>query len=245
MITLSHVTILLDEQPIVQDVSLTIEQGTIHAIMGPNGSGKSTLASTIMGHPAYKVVGGTITFNGEDLLALPVEKRARLGIFLASQQPPAVPGVEVFTFLREAHRMLTQEDLSLGDFKNKVYEAFDRVQLDHSFVYRNVHEGFSGGEKKRFEIAQLLLFKPRLALLDEIDSGLDIDALKLVGELLLEEKKRNPGLTLIVITHYRRLLEFLPPDAVHILAKGKIRLSGSSDLAYELEDKGYDVLLSD
>ena len=141
--------------------------------------------------------------------------------------------------------MLTGEDLLFGEFKERVYRAFDRVKLDHSFIYRKVNEGFSGGERKRFEIAQLLLFKPRFAILDEIDSGLDVDALKLIGELLVEERENNRDLSLLVITNYRRLLEFLPADYIHILEKGKIRLTGSNDLAQDLEKKGYDVLLSD
>ena len=242
MLSLSRVTILLEERPIIQDLSLTIEPGTLHALMGPNGSGKSTLAATIMGYPQYKAL-GSLQFEGEDLLTLPLEKRARKGIFLASQQPPAVPGVPVFTFLKEAHRMLTQEEVSVSVFKEMVYEAFDRVNLDHSFVYRHLHEGFSGGEKKRFELAQLLLFKPKLALLAELDSGLDIDGLALMGKVLQEERERRPELSLLVITHYRRLLEVLPPDYVHLLAKGKLCISGDRSLVEELEQKGYDELL--
>lgn len=240
MLYISKLCVSLDDRPILEDVSLAVKAGTTHAIMGPNGSGKSTLAATLMGYPHYQVLSGSIRFNGEDLLALPIEKRARAGLFLACQQSPSIPGVPVFTFLKEAHRMLTGEEVSVAAFKERVYAAFDAVRLDHSFVYRFLNEGFSGGEKKRFEIAQLLLFKPRLALLDEIDSGLDVDALNLITQVLVEEKKRNPLLTLVIITHYNRMLPALEPDAVHILSHGKIRASQGKELAHMIEERGYD-----
>ncbi len=242
MLNLSHVTVTLDNKPLLEDISLSVDAGSLHALMGPNGSGKSTLAGVLMGHPHYEVIQGSITFNGEDLLALPTEKRARSGLFLATQQPPAIPGVTVFTFLKEAHRMLTQQELSVHAFKERVYDAFDAVKLDHSFVYRSVHENFSGGEKKRFEIVQLLLFKPKLAILDEIDSGLDIDALAHITTVLNKER-RERSLTLLIITHYNRLLHALQPDYVHLLAKGKIWASGTRELAFSIEEKGYDGLL--
>ncbi len=240
MLYISNLCVSLEETLILKDVSLAFEAGTIHAVMGPNGSGKSTLAATLMGYPQYQVLSGSVQFNGEDLLAVPIEKRARSGLFLASQHTPCIPGVPVFTFLKEAHRMLTGEEVSVAAFKDRVYAAFDAVHLDHSFVYRFLNEGFSGGEKKRFEIAQLLLFKPRLAVLDEIDSGLDIDALNLITQVLLEEKKRNPLLTLVIITHYNRMLQALEPDQVHILARGKIRVSQGKELAHMIEERGYD-----
>ncbi len=240
MLRLSQVTILLEQKPIVENLSLTIEPGTVHALMGPNGSGKSTLALTLMGHPRYEVVSGSITFNGEDLLALPVEKRARTGLFLACQYPPAIPGVQVLIFLKESHRMLTCQDISVAAFKELVAAAFDAVKLDHSFMYRYVHEGFSGGEKKRFEIAQLILFKPRLAILDEIDSGLDVDALVTIARVLNDLKIQNPALSLLIITHYNRVLEYIQPNQVHILSKGKLWLSGDKELAQSIERRGYD-----
>ncbi len=240
MLRLSQLTILLEQKPIVENLSLTIESGTVHALMGPNGSGKSTLALTLMGHPRYEVVSGSITFNGEDLLALPVEKRARAGLFLACQYPPAIPGVQVLIFLKESYRMLTGQDISVAAFKELVAAAFDAVKLDHSFMYRYVHEGFSGGEKKRFEIAQLILFKPRLAILDEIDSGLDVDALVTIARVLNDLKIQNPALSLLIITHYNRVLEYIQPNQVHILSKGKLWLSGDKELAQSIERRGYD-----
>ncbi len=239
MLQISNLTVTLEDKPILKNLSLTIQPGTIHALMGPNGSGKSTLASTLLGYPQFEVVEGSITFNDEDLLALPMEKRARLGLFLACQQPPAVPGVQVFTFLKEAHRMLTGEEVSVGEFKERVYKAFDDVKLDHSFVYRNVHEGFSGGEKKRFEIAQLLLFKPKLAILDEIDSGLDVDALRNLTEVL----KGCSGMSFLVITHYKRILEYIKPDKVHVLSNGTIWASDDHTLADRVDERGYDGLV--
>ncbi len=243
MLQISNLTVTLEDQPILKNLSLTIEPGTIHALMGPNGSGKSTLASTLLGYPQFEVIEGSISFNNQDLLALPTEKRARLGIFLASQHPPAVPGVQVFTFLKEAHRMLTGEEVSVGDFKKRVYEVFDQVKLDHSFVYRNVHEGFSGGEKKRFEIAQLLLFKPKLVILDEIDSGLDVDALRNLAEVLKECLVNNKDTSFLVITHYKRILEYFKPDKVHVLYNGSIHASDDHTLADRVDERGYDGLV--
>lgn len=240
MLKLNHVTIALQEKPICKDISLSIEPGSVHAIMGPNGSGKSTLAQTLMGSPAYEVINGTILFNNEDLLPLPPEKRARAGLFLAYQQPPAVPGVQVLTFLKEAHRMLTNQELSVSEFKQQAYAACDAVFLDHSFLYRTVNDGFSGGERKRFEILQMILFKPRLAILDEIDSGLDIDSLMQITRVLNEERTKN-NLALLIITHYNRILQYCEPDYVHILSQGKIWQTGDSSLAHRIERDGYEA----
>ncbi len=239
MLKLEHVTIALQDKPVCKDISLEIKAGEIHALMGPNGSGKSTLAQTLMGSPAYEVVKGAISFKGEDLVALPPEKRARAGLFLAYQQPPAVPGVQVLTFLKEAHRMLTREELSVGEFKEKAYEACDLVGLDHAFLYRAVNDGFSGGERKRFEILQMVLFKPTLAILDEIDSGLDVDALVQITKVLHEQRK-NQNLALLIITHYNRIFNYIEPDYVHILSQGKIWETGNKSLAYKIEQEGYE-----
>ncbi len=241
MLTLSTITVLREEKPILKDVSLEIAPGSVHALMGPNGSGKSTLAATIMGDPGYEVIQGSIMFNGQNLLALPPEQRARAGIFLAYQQPPAIPGVQVFTFLKEAHRMLTQQELSVTAFKELVYAAFDAVHLDHSFVYRNLNEGFSGGEKKRLEAAQVLLFKPRFAILDEIDSGLDIDARAQIAQAL-NKVRLDTGMALLIITHYNRMIEFMQPEYVHIMAGGKILVTGGYDIVQRIEAEGYDGL---
>ncbi len=243
MLKISNLTVTLEDQPILKNLSLTIKPGSIHALMGPNGSGKSTLASTLLGYPMFNVADGSLTFNKQNLLALPTEKRARLGIFLACQQPPAVPGVPVFTFLKEAHRMLTGEQVSVDEFKQRVYKAFDNVKLDHSFVYRNVHEGFSGGEKKRFEIAQVLLFKPKLVILDEIDSGLDVDALRNLAEVLKGCLKDNKDMSFLVITHYKRILEHFKPDRVHVLYNGSIWASDDHTLADRVDERGYDGLV--
>ena len=239
MLQISNLTVTLEDTKILKNLSLTIQSGAIHALMGPNGSGKSTLAATLMGYPQFEVASGSMVFNGQELKDLPMEKRARLGLFLACQQPPAVPGVQVFTFLKEAHRMLTGEEVSVTDFKQRVYEAFDAVKLDHSFVYRNVNEGFSGGEKKRFEIAQLLLFKPKLAILDEIDSGLDVDALRNLTEVL----NASSGMSFLVITHYKRILEYIKPDQVHVLSQGTILASDDHTLADRVDERGYDGLI--
>ena len=241
MLTFSQVTITLGDKPIIKNLSLSCNAGSIHALMGPNGSGKSTLALTVMGYPQYQVVEGTISFDSHNVCELPTEQRARLGLFLVCQQPPAVPGVPALTFLKEAHRMLTGLDVSLADFKQLAYEAFDAVHLDHSFLYRPVHEGFSGGEKKRFEIAQLLLFKPKFALLDEIDSGLDVDALRLLSEIIMKES-RDRGMGLLIITHYKRLLEYVRPDFVHVLSQGTLWASSDHTLADTIDAQGYDGL---
>lgn len=241
MLQISKLSVVFNEQPIIKDISFTIEQGSVHALMGPNGSGKSTLASAILGYPSYEVISGSLFFLNRNLLDVPTEQRARLGLFLVSQQSPAIPGVQVFTFLKEAHRMLTGQLLAVSDFKELVYGAFDKVKLDHSFVYRNVNEGFSGGEKKKFEIVQLLLFKPTLAILDEIDSGLDIDALYNLASLLASERKER-SLSLLIITHYPKIFEYIEPEYVHVLSKGSLVASDDVSLAHEIFKKGYDGL---
>jgi Fe-S cluster assembly ATP-binding protein len=241
MLTITGLTVCFQDRPVIKNLSLTIAPGTTHALMGANGSGKSTLASALMGFPQYEIISGSCSFEGEELCGVSSEQRARAGLFLAPQQPPAIPGVQVFTFLKEAHRMLTKEDISVPAFKDLVYEAFDKVKLDHSFVYRNVHEGFSGGEKKRFEIAQMLLFKPRVAILDEIDSGLDVDALKQISKVLKNEQEKRP-LSLLMITHYRRLLDYVMPEYVHLLSQGILCRTGDYSLAQRIDAEGYDGL---
>ncbi|MBA2307581.1 Fe-S cluster assembly ATPase SufC [Candidatus Dependentiae bacterium] len=243
-VELSHLSVVFKDNDtlLLKDISLVLESGTIHALMGPNGSGKSSLAATLMGYPHYQVIEGLILYDGQDLAALSIEQRARAGIFLACQYPPIIPGVEVFTFLKEAHRMLTGQDVSVKAFKELLYQALDAVKLDHSFAYRKVNEGFSGGEKKRLELAQLLLFRPRFAILDEIDSGLDIDALMNITEIIAQEQKIT-GMTLLIITHYNRVLEYIQPDHVHILYKGRIAVSGEQSIARAVEKRGYDELL--
>lgn len=239
MLKINNLTVSVADKFVLQDLSLILEPGSVHAIMGPNGSGKSTLAYTLMGHPRYIITHGSIELNGVNLLELPVEKRARAGLFLACQYPQEVPGVQVFTFLREAYRMLVGHELPVADFKKLILDIFDVVKLDHSFLYRNLHEQFSGGEKKRLEIAQLLLLKPKIAILDEIDSGLDVDGLALIAEAIAHACRENRALTVIIITHYARILEHVVPDFVHILQNGKITQTGSSILAQRIDQRGY------
>jgi Fe-S cluster assembly ATP-binding protein len=241
MLKITNLTVLFNEIPILQDISLEVLPGATHALMGPNGSGKSTLAATLMGNPVYHVAAGSVIFQGQNLLDLSIEKRARSGIFLAYQNPPAIAGVSIFTFLKEAHRMLTGTSLTTTEFQALIYRAFDDVHLDHSFVYRSVHEGFSGGEKKRFEAAQILLFKPQLAILDELDSGLDQDALHHVSQAL-KNAQTQTGMALLIITHQTRFLKYLHPEMIHVLFKGKLRLSSDSAIAHLIESRGYDEL---
>lgn len=242
MLKINNLTVTLQEKKVLENVNLDLESGSLHVIMGPNGSGKSTLAYTLMGHPRYTVQSGSVYLDTTNILELPVEQRARAGLFLACQYPQEVPGVQVFTFLKEAHRMLTGLDISVALFKEQLYACMDMVKLDHSFAYRNLHEGFSGGEKKRLEIVQLLLFKPKVAILDEIDSGLDIDGLKVLAQALEQAQKQNPSMTILLITHYQRMLDYIYAHKVHILVHGTITASGDATIISQVEQKGYDGL---
>ncbi|MBI4231673.1 Fe-S cluster assembly ATPase SufC [Candidatus Peregrinibacteria bacterium] len=232
-------------QDILKGISLTIKSGEIHAIMGPNGSGKSTLCKVLMGHPKYEVTGGKATFNGEDILELDPNERANLGLFLGFQHPLEIPGVTLANFLRLAKnannkaRDKNAEPLSPVDFMKELRETADRLKMDQKFIGRSVNEGFSGGEKKRAEIAQMAVLEPKIALLDEIDSGLDIDALKIVAQGIKETfSKTNCGI--LLITHYQRILDYVEPHYVHVMSKGKIVKSGGSELAKQLENEGYE-----
>ena len=238
-----HATIA--EQEIIRGLSLTVPQGEVHAIMGPNGSGKSTLAKVLAGHPDYKVTSGSVLMDGEDILALEPDQRARKGIFLAFQYPSEIPGVTIANFLRAAvqSRLPEGEELEATDYYADLYEKMDLLQMDRSFTSRSVNEGFSGGEKKRNEILQLAMLKPKYAVLDETDSGLDIDALKVVAHGV--NSLRGPSLGILLITHYQRLLDYIVPDHVHVMVQGKIELSGDKNLALELEEKGYDWVRED
>ncbi len=236
-----HVSIDTDQgsKQILKGVSLTIRTGETHAIMGPNGSGKSTLASTIAGHPRYNVDSGSITLDGEDVLSMSVDERARAGLFLAMQYPVEVPGVSMTNFLRTAKTALDGEAPSLRHWTKDVKQAMAKLRIDADFAQRNVNEGFSGGEKKRVEILQLELFGPRFAILDETDSGLDVDALKVVSEgVNREHSKGNMGT--VLITHYTRILRYIKPDFVHVFVDGAIAEQGGPELADRLEDEGYD-----
>jgi Fe-S cluster assembly ATP-binding protein len=229
---------------ILKGVNLSIEQGSIHAIMGPNGSGKSTLAYTIAGHPKYHVTGGTITLDGEDVLAMTVDARARAGLFLAMQYPVEIPGVTVTNFLKTAKTAIDGEAPSIRTWVKDIRVSMEALRMDKSFAERNVNEGFSGGEKKRHEILQLELLKPRFAILDETDSGLDVDALKIVSEGV-NRAHENTGLGVLLITHYTRILRYIHPDFVHVFVDGRVAEGGGPELAERLENEGYDRYLTD
>src|SRR5437763_12136800 len=232
--------VAIGDQQIVRGLSLTVPPGEVHAIMGPNGSGKSTLAKVMAGHPDYQVTKGKITMDGEDVLALEPDDRARKRLFLDYQYPSEIPGVTIANFLRAAaqSRLPEGEELEATDYYAKLYEKMDLLDIDRSFTSRSVNEGFSGGEKKRCEILQMAMLEPRFAILDETDSGLDIDALKVVAHGV--NSLRSPNLGALLITHYQRLLNYIIPDFVHVMVQGRIVRSGDKELALELEEKGYD-----
>ena len=236
-----HVTVKTDDEDkeILKGVTLTIKDGETHAIMGPNGSGKSTLAYSIAGHPKYTVTSGSVTLDGEDVLAMKVDERARAGLFLAMQYPVEVPGVSVSNFLRTAKTALDGEAPKLRTWVKDVNAALQQLDLDPTFGTRSVNEGFSGGEKKRHEIAQLELLNPKVAVLDETDSGLDIDALKVVAEGV-NRFRAQEGKGVLLITHYTRILRYIEPDYVHVFVAGRIAEQGGPELADQLEAEGYD-----
>jgi Fe-S cluster assembly ATP-binding protein len=240
-----QVSVATEDGPkqILKGVTLTIKDGETHAIMGPNGSGKSTLAYSIAGHPKYDVTGGSVTLDGEDVLAMSVDERARAGLFLAMQYPVEVPGVSVSNFLRTAKTALDGEAPKLRTWVKDVNAALEQLNLDPSFGTRSVNEGFSGGEKKRHEIAQLELLNPKVAVLDETDSGLDIDALKIVAAGVNRFREQE-GKGVLLITHYTRILRYIEPDFVHVFVDGKIAEQGGPELAEALEAEGYDKYLN-
>jgi Fe-S cluster assembly ATP-binding protein len=244
------------DHEILQGIDLTVGKGEVHAIMGPNGSGKTTLAYALMGHPAYVIKGGEVIWKGRDILALSPDKRARLGLFLAFQYPTAIPGLSVASFIRSALNARLQGidknpdidptdavkgGVSMRDFRNKMREKMALLRMDEGFAARYVNDGFSGGEKKRLEMLQMAVLEPEMAILDETDSGLDIDALRIVAEGV--NAMLNPNLGVLLITHYQRLLNYITPDFVHVLAQGKIITSGGKGLALRLEDEGYGPVL--
>ena len=236
---IKNLRVAIGENEIIRDLSLSVGLGEMHAVMGPNGSGKSTLAKVIAGHPDYKVTSGEVLMDGENLFELEADERARRGLFLAFQYPSEVPGVTIANFLRAAMqaRLPEGEELEATDYYAKLYEKMDLLEIDRSFTSRAVNEGFSGGEKKRGEILQMAMLDPRYAVLDETDSGLDIDALKVVANGV--NSLRGPNLGVLLITHYQRLLDYIVPDFVHVLVNGRIVRSGGPELALELEEKGY------
>ncbi|MFM7450855.1 MAG: Fe-S cluster assembly ATPase SufC [Leptolyngbyaceae cyanobacterium] len=245
ILSVKNLTASVDGIPILKGLNLEIKAGEIHAIMGPNGSGKSTFSKVLAGHPDYEVTGGQVEFLGQDLLAAEPEDRARSGIFLAFQYPIEIPGVSNLDFLRVAYNARRKfqglDELDTFDFDELVQQKLDVVKMDPAFLSRSVNEGFSGGEKKRNEILQMALLQPTLAILDETDSGLDIDALKIVANGV--NQLTTPDNATLVITHYQRLLDYIVPDYVHVMANGRILMSGGKDLALELESRGYDWVL--
>ncbi|MEI6085133.1 MAG: Fe-S cluster assembly ATPase SufC [Verrucomicrobiota bacterium] len=233
----------IEEREILKGLNLTIRKGEVHAIMGPNGSGKSTLANAIMGNPKYEVTSGKILMKGEDILGMDVDERARKGLFLAFQYPCEVPGVRTSNFLRLACNARAGKELDVMEFYDKLESKMKHLEIDDAFMKRYLNEGFSGGEKKRNEILQMMMLEPEFAVMDETDSGLDIDALKIVSEGV--NKLRGPGLGVLIITHYERILRYIQPDFIHILVDGKIVKSGGADLAAHLEEHGYDWITKD
>ena len=233
------------DKPILKGLSLTVDTGSVHAVMGPNGSGKSTLAQVLAGNPAYEVTGGSIEYDGRDLLEMQPEERAQAGMFLAFQYPVEIPGVSNAYFLRAAYNEIRkargQEEVDPLEFADVMEEKLKLVDMDSSMLNRSVNTGFSGGEKKRNEILQMAVLEPRLAILDETDSGLDIDALRVVADGV--NKLKRPDNATIVVTHYQRLLNYIVPDFVHVLVNGRIAKSGGKELALELEERGYDWVI--
>lgn len=241
MLDINQLEVAIQSLPILKGIDLKVRPGEVHAIMGPNGSGKSTLSKVLAGHPAYEVTGGSITFLGEDLLALSPEERAKAGLFMSFQYPVEIPGVTNINFLKAAVNAVRKgqgkQTLDALEFLSFIREKCKLLDMDESFLYRSINEGFSGGEKKRNEILQMVALEPKLAILDETDSGLDIDALRVISEGV--NAMRSKERAIILVTHYQRLLNYIEPDFIHVLANGRIIKSGDKSLALELEDKGY------
>ncbi len=243
LLEIDNVHAAIEGKSILKGINLTINKGEVHAIMGPNGSGKSTLSNILMGHPKYKVTEGRIRFLGEDLFGIPVDVRARKGLFLAFQYPLAIPGVPVAKFLRLSLQSVKGKDVPVTEFLKTLKAKMKLLGISDTFIGRYINEGFSGGEKKRHEILQMALLEPTLSILDETDSGLDIDALKVVASGI--EHTRSPERSILIITHYQRILNYVQPDFIHVLADGRIIKSGTKELALELEKKGYDWVLKE
>lgn len=246
MITIKNLHAEVEGEEILKGINLEIKPGEIHAVMGPNGSGKSTLAKVIAGHPAYEVTKGEIIYEGEDILEMDPDERARKGVFMAFQYPVEVPGVSNSLFMREAYNAIQEErgedPLDPLEFEDYITDKLDVVNLDSKLLERNVNDGFSGGEKKRNEILQMAILNPKLALLDETDSGLDIDALRVVSEGI--NKLASGKNSILLVTHYQRILNYITPDFVHVLVNGKVQKSGGKELALELEEHGYENIIN-
>ncbi len=242
LLKIKNLNVGIDGKEILHGLNLEINTGEIHAVMGRNGSGKSTFSNALMGHPAYKISNGEINFNGTLINNLKPNERAKLGLFLGFQYPLSIPGVTVANFLRQANKALKGDAVSPRDFRKLLYEKMDDLEIDHAFATRYINDGFSGGEKKRMEILQMAMLEPKLAILDEPDSGLDIDSLKLVAQSINKYKEKNPSVSILLITHYQRILDYIKPDKVHVFVAGHIVETGGPELALELEKKGYNWL---
>jgi Fe-S cluster assembly ATP-binding protein len=239
VLKITDVRVSVENKEVVKGVSLTINKGEVHALMGKNGSGKSSLSNALMGHPYYSITSGTAELNGESILEMEADERSKAGMFLAFQYPQAVPGVTVANFLRSALIAHRGADADMRGFRKELFAAMDNLEIDHGFAGRYVNDGFSGGEKKRLEILQLRLLAPTLALLDETDSGLDIDALKIVSKGINEFHSSETGI--LLVTHYQRMLNYVKPDFVHVMIDGEIVKTGGPEIALELEDQGYET----
>jgi Fe-S cluster assembly ATP-binding protein len=242
LLEIDGLKVAVEGKQILNGVDLKVGKGEVHAIMGPNGSGKSTLANALMGHPLYAVTGGSVRFLGEDILGLTADVRAQKGMFLAFQYPTSIPGVTMVNFLRQAMKARRGEDVPIREFREKLFATLKLLKIDEQFARRYVNEGFSGGEKKRAEVLQMGILEPKLAIMDETDSGLDIDALRTVAEGV--NALMTPELGVVLITHYQRLLNYIKPQFVHILYQGRIIESGGPELALRLEEQGYDPIIA-
>jgi Fe-S cluster assembly ATP-binding protein len=235
--------VAVDGKQILNGVDLVIRPGEIHALMGPNGSGKSTLANTLLGHPRYEVTSGRVLFDGQDILTLPPDQRAKRGLFLAFQYPVAIPGVSTGNFLRAVVNATREKPVPALEFRRTLTKKMEQLKMDPSFATRYLNEGFSGGEKKRAEVLQMAMIQPKIAIMDETDSGLDIDALRIVAEGVNAVAAENPTMGVLLITHYQRILNYIQPDYVHVLVRGRIVRSGGKELVEQLEREGYEPIL--
>lgn len=242
MIRIKDLCVLVDQKAILKALCLDVVPGSIHVIMGANGSGKSTLAHALMGHPSYTITQGSIEINGQNITDLEADKRAHAGLFLSFQHPYEIPGVTVYNFIKEAHYARFKQPITPKAFQDLLYQKMNLLELDLAFAHRSLNYGFSGGEKKKLELLQLLMLNPQVAILDEIDSGLDVDAIKMVAHGLQKARELNPALALIIITHYPRLLSYINPDFVHILRDGSIVKTGGLEVASLIELRGYDAI---
>ena len=242
LLQISDLQVGIDQKNILKSINLTVNPGSVHVIMGTNGSGKSTLAHALMGHPSYEITQGSIMLGEVEITNLAVDKRAHAGLFLSFQHPYEIPGVTVYNFIKEAHYARFKQPITPKAFQDLLYQKMNLLEIDLAFAHRALNYGFSGGEKKKLELLQLLMLDPQVAILDEIDSGLDVDAIKMVAHGIHKARELNPNLALIIITHYPRLLSYIKPDIVHIIKNGTIQVSGSYQLAQQVELRGYDAI---